>query len=76
MSNLKVASCAYSKNQILHMQIKSFETVVKFTKAKLTRNRRQSRSASGNREALEEAENQYHFNMRHAVAAVAQPDGI
>jgi hypothetical protein len=38
------------------MQIKSFETVIKFTKAKLTRNRRQSRSASGNREALEEAE--------------------
>ncbi len=53
------------------MQIKSFETVIKFTKAKLTRNRRQSRSASGNREALEDAENQYHFNMRDAVAAVA-----
>ncbi len=54
MSNLKAASCAYSKNQILHMQIKSFETVIKFTKTKLTRNERQSRSASGNREALEE----------------------
>jgi hypothetical protein len=58
------------------MQIKSFETVIKFTKAKLTRNWRQSRSDSGNREALEEAENQYHFNMRDAVAAVAEPDGI
>jgi hypothetical protein len=34
------------------MQIQSFETVIKFTKARLTRNRRQSRSASGNREAL------------------------
>jgi hypothetical protein len=42
----------------------------------LTRNRRQSKSASGNREALEEAENQYHFSMRDAVAAVAKPDGI
>jgi hypothetical protein len=58
------------------MQIQSFETVIIFTKAKLTRNRRQSRSASGKREALEEAENQYHFNMRDVVAAVAEPDGI
>jgi hypothetical protein len=33
MSNLKAESCVYSKNQILHMQLQSFETVINFTKA-------------------------------------------